>query len=433
MNDGATERTVLSRVSWRILPLIALGYGVSYMDRINISFAAARMNEDLGFSAAIYGLGSGLFFLSYALFEVPSNMLLVKFGARRWLARIMFTWGLLSVAMMFVRTPTQFYAARFFLGLAEAGFFPGAVFYLSQWFPSAHVARAVGRFYVAIPLVSIVMGAVAGALLGLDGRLGLSGWQWLFLVEGAPAVLLSVVFLFLLPDRPATVPWLADGEKAWLETRLAADAAARGLEEHSFFKALANPVVLVLGAANFLMLGGYYAFTFSAPMLLDGATGLGATRVGYVISFGGFVGAVSMLLATWHSDRRRERILHTAVPLAVTAAAFAVMAGTQAPAVVLAAYLVSVAGIFAYSPTLWAVAHEHLPPRSAAISVAGINTVGQVGSFVAPYAWGLSKDLTGSFQAGLTALPIPFLVAAALILLVGWRARARRTVPAASA
>src|SRR5579871_6224915 len=197
--QSETGRTALRKASVRLIPLIGIAYGVAYTDRVNISFAALQMNRDLHFSASAYGLGAGLFFLSYAACEIPSNLLLVRFGARRWIARIMLTWGLLAAGMMFVRTPREFYAVRFLLGMAEAGFFPGVVFYLSQWFPANVRARTVSRFYVALPLSSVFMGGLAGVLLNLQGRLGLAGWQWLFLAEGLPAVILSFVFFFFLP------------------------------------------------------------------------------------------------------------------------------------------------------------------------------------------------------------------------------------------
>src|SRR5271156_5950565 len=201
--DETIAASALRKASLRLIPLIALGYGTAYMDRVNISFASLQMNRDLHFTASIYGLGAGLFFLSYAVCEVPSNLLLCRFGARRWLSRIMITWGVLAIAMMFVKTPMQFYVLRFLLGMAEAGFFPGVVFYLMQWFPPEARARAVSGFYISLPLSSVVMGSIAGALLNLQGRLGLAGWQWLFLVEGMPAIILSFVFLLRLPDTPA--------------------------------------------------------------------------------------------------------------------------------------------------------------------------------------------------------------------------------------
>src|SRR5277367_317490 len=221
-------KSAVRKASWRLIPLIGLGYGIAYIDRVNISFASLQMNRDLHFSATVYGLGAGLFFLSYSACEVPSNLLLVRFGARRWLARIMFTWGLLAIGMMFVKTAPQFYVMRFLLGVAEAGFFPGVVFYLMQWFPPEMRARAISRFYVSLPLSSALMGALAGALLNLQGKLGLAGWQWLFLIEGLPAILLSVAFLLWLPNGPGDAKWLTGDERAWVLEQIRVDACSGG-------------------------------------------------------------------------------------------------------------------------------------------------------------------------------------------------------------
>jgi MFS transporter, ACS family, tartrate transporter len=340
-SDEQIGRTAISKASWRLLPLIGLGYGIAYMDRVNISFASLQMNQDLHFSATVYGLGGGLFFLSYALLEVPSNLLLVRFGARRWLARIMFTWGLLAAGMMFVKTPMQFYVMRFLLGAAEAGFFPGVVFYLMQWFPTEYRGRAVSRFYVAFPLSSVVMGAVAGSLLQLHGRFGLAGWQWLFLVEGIPAVVLSGVILVALYDSPTQASWLTDDERTWIRQRLSADKAALGTgTDHSLARALLDPHVWQLGICNLLILGSSYAFILSAPAVLQGATHWGTTQVGFMMSLTAVVGALAMVLNGWHSDRRRERHFHTAIPLALMAGAFLAMGLSIAPWIVLPAYVV---------------------------------------------------------------------------------------------
>ena len=225
--DEAIGRSAQRKAAVHLLPLLAIGYGLAYMDRINISFASLQMNRDLHFSASVYGFGAGLFFIGYALCEVPSNLLLLRFGARRWLARIMFTWGLLAAATMFVRTPLEFNVLRFLLGMAEAGFYPGVIFYLTLWFPARMRARAVSRFYISLPLSSVVMGSVAGWLLGLGGKLGLAGWQWLFLVEGLPTAIFSLVILKMLPDGPAKATWLTAEEKAWLEGQLKADGRRR--------------------------------------------------------------------------------------------------------------------------------------------------------------------------------------------------------------
>ena len=425
-SDEALERATLRKVAWRLLPLIALGYGIAFIDRVNISFASLQMNRDLHFSATVYGFGAGLFFVSYAALEVPSNLLLVRFGARRWIARIMLTWGVLAVGMMFVRTPFQFYAMRFLLGAAEAGFFPGVIYYLTLWFPANHRGRAISRFYIAAPLSGVVMGAVAGTLLGLQGHLGLAGWQWLFLVEGSPAILLSAVFLFCLPDTPQRVTWLSAAQKAWLEQRLAVDRAlATSPGNYSLLKALLDLRVLAFTAVNFLYLGSYYAFNLSAPAVLQAATGLSTQNVGFLVAAGGLTGAAGMIFIGWHADLRRERYLHLAVPLMLVAGCFAVLAWAHGAMVIGVTYLIFMAAYFAVSGAFWTAPGEILDPRSLAVTVAAINGVGQVGSFVMPFAWGVVRDATGDFHAGLTALIVPYALAAAIVLVLR-RAHLRR-------
>jgi MFS transporter, ACS family, tartrate transporter len=425
-SDELIGRSAMRKASWRLLPLIGLGYGIAYMDRVNISFASLQMNEDLHFSAAVYGLGGGLFFLSYAMLEVPSNLLLVRFGARRWIARIMVTWGVLSAAMMFVKLPMQFYVMRFLLGAAEAGFFPGVLFYLMHWFPAEQRGRAVTRFYVALPLSSVFMGAVAGSLLKLHGQFGLAGWQWLFLLEGIPAILLSAVILWGLPNSPAEAPWLTDAERSWIHNRLAADKAVLGpVADHNLIRALLNPRVLQLGICNLLILGSAYAFIFSAPAVLQGATSWSATTVGFVVSAGGVLGALAMMLNGWHSDRRRERHVHTAIPLALQAGTCLAMAVFPAPWIVVSAYLVWAISQNAVQGTFWLIPSDVLHGRSAAVGVAAIGSIGMVGSFIGPYAWGIARDFTGSYHAGLLWLVAPNLAAAAIVLV------ARRTTSVA--
>jgi ACS family tartrate transporter-like MFS transporter len=427
MSDETLERSTLRAVSRRLLPLIALGYGIAFIDRVNISFASLQMNRDLHFSATVYGLGAGLFFVSYAALEVPSNLLLVRFGARRWIARIMLTWGLLAAGMMFVRTPMHFYVMRFLLGAAEAGFFPGVIYYLNQWFPAQHRGRAISRFYIAAPLSGVAMGAVAGVLLGLQGRLGLAGWQWLFLLEGLPAILMSLAFLLWLPDRPSTASWLSNDQKRWLEGRLAADrAAAETPGEHNIMTALLEPRVLAFTAVNFLYLGSYYAFSLSAPAVLQAATGLGVNAVGLLVSAGGLAGAAGMIFIGWHSDLRRERYLHLATPLLIVAGCFAVMAFGHGPILIMATYLIFMAAYFAVSGAFWTAPGEIIDPRALAVSVAAINGLGQVGSFLMPYAWGVVRDATGDFHAGLTALIVPYVLAAGIVLSLRADHRRRR-------
>lgn len=424
LQDEALGRSALRKASLRLLPLIGLGYGVAYMDRINISFAALQMNQDLKFGATVYGIGAGVFFLSYAALEIPSNLILARVGARRWIARIMVTWGLLAAGMMFVRTPLEFYAMRFLLGAAEAGFFPGVIYYLAQWFPSAHRGRAISRFYVAFPLAAVVMGTLAGALLGLNGRLGLAGWQWLFLAEGTPAVLLSLVVLTLLPDRPVDARWLSEDEKAWLETALVAEAlAVRPEREPRFVEVLANPTVLLLGAVNFCFLGTSYAFTLSAPTILKAATHLSVAGVGYLTAAAGLAAAVAMITSGWLSDLTRERFGIVAGAVLAIALAFGLIAVSASPWVVAGAYALSVAGGAAMQGVFWWVPSTLLQGRSAAVGIAAINTIGMTGSFLAPMAWGVLRDHTGGYQLGISLLPIPLVIGATIMLVLRFMTR----------
>jgi len=423
--DHVSEPATLHKIAWRLLPLIALGYAVAYIDRVNISFAALQMNRDLGFSATVYGLGAGLFFLSYAALEVPSNMILAKVGARRWIARIMLTWGIIAMGMAFVQTPTQFYVMRFLLGAAEAGFFPGVLYYLTLWIPETHRARAISRFYFAVPLSAVLMGAVAGSLLDLQGFLGLAGWQWLFLVEGAPAVLLSLAILLWLPESPAVAKWLTPAEKSWLQARLAADAEGRAGGEHNIWRALLTPTVLALTAANFLMLGSNYAFGLSAPQILTDATHLDPGAVGYITAAAGLLGAAGMLLNGWHSDRTSERYLHLTAPLVAVAAAFVLLALTDAALPVVVGYVVFQVSLFVAAGIFWLAPGAILHPRAAAVGVAAINAVGQLGSFIIPALWGVARDMTGTYQAGIAVLAANYFMAAVIVLVLRARAGQR--------
>jgi len=414
-------RTAMRKATWRLIPLIALGYGTAYMDRVNISFASLQMNRDLHFTASIYGLGAGLFFLSYAACEVPSNLLLCRFGARRWLSRIMITWGVLAIAMMFVKTPLQFYVLRFLLGMAEAGFFPGVVFYLMQWFPPEMRARAVSRFYISLPLSSVVMGALAGALLNLNGQLGLAGWQWLFLVEGLPAVLLSVAFWVLLPDGPTDAKWLTGDERAWVLEQIRVDACSGG-HTHNVGRALLDPRVFQLGLTSLFMLGSSYAYIFSAPAILIRLTGWNATNVGFLISAMSVLAAAGMLLNAMHADRKRERYWHAAVPFAIIASGFLVGGLSMKAWLAVPALTVAVIAHSSLQGPLLSIPATFLKDKSLAAGIAAINTVGMLGGFIGPYWMGVAKDLTGDYQHGLLTLTVPALAAAGILLWMRRRA-----------
>lgn len=434
--ETAVGQSAMRKALWRIVPLVALGYLCAYMDRVNVGFAAVRMNADLGFSATVYGLGAGLFFLGYALLEIPSNLMAVRMGPRRWLARIMISWGLLSAAMLLVRTPMQFYAMRFALGVAEAGFWPGLIYYFALWFPVSHRGRAVSRFYVASPVASLVMGAVSGALLGMEGArlpgLGaLHGWQWLFLAQGLPSVAMGLAFLWLLPETPARVAWLTPEEKHWIAQELAREAAEVGPPaSHHLMAALRNPHVLWLCATGFFSSGVMTTLSLSAPLVLLAATRLDTTHVGYVVSLGGLAGAGAMLLAGNWSDRRGDRFLNAfwwivAMGGSLLVLALAIRQG-MAPGVAIGGYLGFAATCFTVNMLLSSGWAEVMHPAERAVGAAAINMVANLGGFVLPYGWGALRDGTGHFTAGLLGLALASAVAAGLTLQVRGAPRAGR-------
>jgi ACS family tartrate transporter-like MFS transporter len=426
--DTSIGASALRKAGLRLIPVISVGYGLAFMDRINISFASLRMNSDLHFSATVYGLGAGLFFIGYAVCEVPSNLLLLRFGARRWLARIMFTWGLLATAMMLVHTPLQFYVLRLLLGIAEAGFFPGVVYYLMLWFPARMRARAISRFYISLPLSSAVMGSLAGWLLGLDGRLGLAGWQWLFLVEGVPSVLFSLVILRMLPDCPAQAKWLTAEETAWLQRQLDADGAQAHLgHQAGVLKALLSPQVWMIGIFFFCALTCSYGYGFSAPAILQGATGWNVSQVGYLVAALGVAGAVAMLWNGAHSDRSGERRLHCIVPCVVMAAGYLAASLATEWWLVVASLGASFIAFNALLGPAVSVPTEFMAGRAAAAGIAAMNTITMFSGFVGPYWMGVVKDATGSYQLGVRGLLIPALAAAGVMHLLT-RSLARRKV-----
>ena len=419
--NPTVSSSAIRKMSWRLLPLIGLAYLMAYMDRANGSFAAVQMNVDLGFSATVYGLGAGLFFAGYSLFEIPSNLVMLRFGPRRWIARIMATWGLISASMMFVETPVQFYVLRFLLGVAEAGFFPGVLYYLSQWFPAAWRGRAVSRFYIAVPLSTALMGLLAGWLLGLDGLLGLEGWQWLFLVEGLPAVVLAGVVLWLLPDLPADVAWLTQDEKTWIASELQQDVVRSGANHSGFVRVLVNPMVLGLGTVMALDFACATAVSFSAPLLLMERTGWTVVEAGYLIAASGVISSLLMLIICAHSDRHGSRYPHI-IAMAITGALMCfVLWWTSSLWQMLPAFFLYSAATLILGPLCLVLATEVLHPDSRAVGYAAINTIAQVGNFSGPILWGIATDASGDYQLALAVIPVVLLVSAALACLLGSR------------
>jgi sugar phosphate permease len=414
-SDASLEATVTRRVTLRITPLLFVLYVACFLDRTNVGFAALQMNRDLGFSPAVYGLGAGVFFLAYAMFEVPANLLLVRFGARRWLARIAISWGAVAAAMMFVRSPASFYVMRFLLGVAEAGAFPGIVYYLTQWFPEAQRARAMSRFMIAVPIAGAIGGALGGALLSLDGRMGLAGWQWLFLLEGLPAVALGIATLFLLPDQPQDAKWLPAHERRWLLRRLADEHAARGRAGRaSLRETLTSPAVWKVSLPYFLMSLAIYAVLFFQPTVLKEVARFGTGQVSLALTLTGLTGALAMLVVGVLSDRRRERAGLAATTLCLAAGGCIVAAFTRQPVVLAVALGVAAAAGTAFLPVYWCIPPLLLSASAAAAGIALTNSLGNLGGFVGPAALGAVRSASSGYTAGLLLIASVALVAAFL-------------------
>jgi ACS family tartrate transporter-like MFS transporter len=358
----------------------------------------------------------------------------VRFGPRKWIARIMITWGVLSAGMMFIQSPLQFYALRFLLGVAEAGFYPGVIYYFSSWFPACHRSRAVSRFYMASPLASVVMGSVSGWLLGLDGRSGLDGWQWLFLAQGLPSVFVGLLVLAFLPDAPRTVGWLSAPEKAWIEGELAREQALIGEPaSHNVLAAFRNPRVLMLGIIGVLVIGAITTFILSAPMILVATTGLDVTQAGYLIGVGGVLGAAATIFAGNLADRMGDRWILAFWCIVVMAFAFVIVALAPSPGIVIVAYLAFATVCFTIPMLQSSGWGEVLHVRELAVGAAAINTLAQIGAFASPFAWGAAKDATGSFAPGLYALAVMTVVQAGLILVLRRQIRERHSARLAAA
>lgn len=410
------EEQTYAKVTWRIIPLLFLCYVVAYLDRVNVGFAKLQMLGDLKFSETIYGLGAGMFFVGYCLFEVPTNLLLYRVGARKVMTRIMITWGAISALTMFVTTPMQFYVVRFFLGVAEAGFFPGIILYLTYWFPAERRGRIIALFMTAVPASGIVGGPLSGWILNrFSGVNGWAGWQWLFLLEGIPTILIGIVVWFYLDDGISSARWLSDKQKRLLQQKIDGDGSVQA--DHSFKQSLRNPKVWILGLMYFGVVTGLYGISFWLPTLIK-ATGINnPLDVGLLSAIPYIAAVVAMVLVGVSADKRLERRWHFAVPAILGSLGLilsTIFAGNTAFA--LAALTLASAGIIASLPLFWTFPPNFLSGAAAAGGIALIGALGNVGGFVSPYAVGFVKDLTHSTDGGMYFLAAVVFMSAILAL-----------------
>jgi MFS transporter, ACS family, tartrate transporter len=424
---GVVNQATVRKIGLRLLPFLFVLYIVAFLDRVNVSFAGLEMTRDLNFSDRVFGLGAGIFFIGYVVFEIPGALLVERWSARKVIARILLTWGIVTVLVALVRTPVQFYAARFLLGAAEAGFFPGVLVYLTHWFRYEDRAKAAALFMAAIPVANVIGSPLAGAILKVHWA-GWPGWRWLFVLEGLPAVVLGVVTLYFLPDWPADAKWLAKDEREWitreLEQEKAAKIDARGI---SIGKALRMPRVILLTLVYFLSVTGIYGFAMWFPTILKRTTGYSDLTVTLLAALPYVAGVAAMLFNGWHSDRSRERRWHTAIPLFIAAACLggAVFFSDQL-GVAFALMIVSGACTTAFLPSFWPLPSEFLVASAAAAAMGLINALGNLGGFLGPFAMGFLRSRSGSFFPGLIVLLTCMAAAGMLVLLLPTRIDGQR-------
>lgn len=416
-----TERPdIIHKAARRILPILMLCYLAAFLDRVNIGFAALTMNGDLGFSASAFGFGAGIFFLGYVLCELPSNLMLAKVGARLWIARILISWGILSALTAFVWNPASFYTVRILLGAAEAGFFPGMIFYMTLWFPKAYRGSMFSTFNVAVPLASVIGAPVSGLILqGLEGAFGLHGWQWMFLIEGMPAIIMGIVVFFGLKDSPASANFLDESERRWLTARLAAERSEREEVEHfSVGRALVDPRVLLMCLIAVGLVIGTTGIAIWMPQFIK-QFGLSTMQTSLVAAIPFAFMAIAMIAVGRHSDKTGERVWHTAGPFLVSACGFVIAAFATSPVLGVVGLTIGAAGIGGASPTIWIFPSTLLTGTAAAAGIAMINSVGSTGGFFGPTIIGWVRDATGGFQGALIFLAIVMAITAIAIFALG--------------
>ncbi len=422
------ESAVVSRLMWRLLPFLFLLYIVAYLDRINVSFAVLQMRGQLGLSDRAYGRAAGMFFAGYFFFQLPSNLVLEKFGVRRWISGLMITWGVISCLMIFIRGPVSFYVMRFMLGAAEAGFFPGMILYMKRWFPANARARAVAWFMTANPLAGIVGSPVSGALLGLNGK-GLSGWQWMFLMEGIPAILLGVAVFWALSDNPREAAWLKGEEREWLLARLTLEQQAEStLNKENLWAVLVSPRIWLLSIVYFSVSATMYGVTLWLPSVIRSLSGLSYILTGLVSTLPFVFTTVVMVAVGMLSDRAGERRWHTAIPAFVGAVALVAAGYGTSTAVVVGCIGLGMACAEAMGGPFWAMATSRMAGLSAAAGIAVINSLANLGGYFGPDIIGFFRKASGGYRGGFLAIAATLAISGAVALIVGRPHAGDRTV-----
>ena len=418
METHQLEHATRRRISIRLLPFVFLLYIISYVDRVNVSFANLRMSADLRFSDRTFGLGAGIFFVGYILFEIPGAVIVERWSARKWMARIMISWGIVTVVTAFVRTAHQFYAARFLLGMAEASFFPGMLVYLTHWFRLSDRAKAIASLMAAVPAASVLGSVFAGWLLPIRW-FGMAGWRWLFIVEGIPPVILGIITLFYLTDRPAQARWLSEAQRNWISQELEAESVAKKkIRSYTVWQALSNRRVLMLIVPYFLGHIGAQAVIFWVPTFIKRLSGLPPSRVALLAALPGLLGIFGMLLSGWHSDRTGERRWHACVPLVCAGVTYLLIASSSSFSTSMALLVLGGAFYFSYYPAFWSMPTMVLTETAAAASLGMINSIGLVGGFVGPYAVGWLNDRTGGLTAAFLLIAVCYLLAGTVLAFI---------------
>ncbi|HVY04915.1 MAG TPA: MFS transporter [Burkholderiales bacterium] len=419
----AEEQALVRKMAWKVLPFLLLTYLICIIDRLNVGLAALTMNAELGFTATVFGWGAGLFFIGYFIGEVPSNMILSKIGARIWFARIMITWGIMAVAMGFITGDVSFFVTRFLLGVAEAGFFPGVIYYLTLWFPAEYRGRIFGLFLIISPLNNTIAAPLGGLILKyFDGTLGYPGWRWLFIIEGIPSVVLGFITLKAVIDKPENAKWLTDAEKAYLKTTLEREAAARVETKHlSLWQTIGHPKILMFAVVYTSLAIGIYGLSLWMPQLINAMGVKDKLDIGLVMAIPYLIATICMVLWSRHSDKTGERTFHCAGALGLAGIAMlcSAYAGVESPVLAMTCMTVVAIGMYCSQPTFWAMPTGYLTGVAAAGGIAFINSVGNLGGFIGPFAVGWLKDNAGGFKAGLTFLATCLLIGAIVALIVG--------------